>query len=75
MVREISEEIINLDYGLSDEITKDNEKKVFTSKADIEKEIAKLQKDISKLSKELDFEKAIIKRDEMIKLKKLLLEF
>ncbi len=75
VVREISEEIINLDYGLSDEITKDNEKKVFTSKADIEKEIAKLQKDISKLSKELDFEKAIVKRDEMIKLKKLLLEF
>lgn len=75
VVREISEEIINLDYGLSDEITKDNEKKVFTSKTDIEKEIAKLQKDISKLSKELDFEKAIVKRDEMIKLKKLLLEF
>ena len=75
VVREISEEIINLDYGLSDEITKDNEKKLFTSKTDIEKEIAKLQKDISKLSKELDFEKAIVKRDEMIKLKKLLLEF
>lgn len=75
VIREISEDIINLDYGLPDEIVKEKDKKVFSSKADIEKEIAKLQKEITKLSKELDFEKAIIKRDEMIKLKKLLLEF
>lgn len=75
VIREISEEIINLDYGLPDEVVKEKDKKVFSSKADIEKEIAKLQKEITKLSKELDFEKAIVKRDEMIKLKKLLLEF
>lgn len=75
VVREISEDIINLDYGLPDEIVKEKDKKVFSSRADIEKEIAKLQKEITKLSKELDFEKAIVKRDEMIKLKKLLLEF
>ena len=75
VIREISEDIINLDYGLPDEVVKGKDKKVFSSKADIEKEIAKLQKEITKLSKELDFEKAIVKRDEMIKLKKLLLEF
>lgn len=75
VIREISEDIINLDYGLPDEVVKEKDKKVFSSKADIEKEIAKLQKEITKLSKELDFEKAIVKRDEMIKLKKLLLEF
>lgn len=75
VIREISEDIINLDYGLPDEIVKEKDKKVFSSKVDIEKEIAKLQKEITKLSKELDFEKAIVKRDEMIKLKKLLLEF
>lgn len=75
VIREISEDIINLDYGLPDEVVKEKDKKVFSSRADIEKEIAKLQKEITKLSKELDFEKAIVKRDEMIKLKKLLLEF
>lgn len=75
VIREISEDIINLDFGLPDEVVKEKDKKVFSSKADIEKEIAKLQKEITKLSKELDFEKAIVKRDEMIKLKKLLLEF
>ena len=46
-----------------------------TNRKDIEKEIIKLQKQIAKLSKELDFENAIIKRDEMTKLKKLLLDF
>ncbi len=75
VVREISEDIINLDYDLPDEVIKERDKKVFSSRADIEKEISKLQKEIVKLSKELDFEKAIVKRDEMIKLKKLLLEF
>ena len=75
VIREISEDIINLDYGLPNDVTREGEQRVFTSRADIEKEIGKLQKEITKLSKELDFEKAIIKRDEMIKLKKLLLEF
>ena len=75
IIREISEDLINLDYGLDIEDKKDKGKRVFTSKSDIEKEIKKLQKDIEKLSKELNFETAILKRDEMIKLKKLLLEF
>lgn len=75
VIREISEDIINLDYGLPEDMIKEREKKLFTSKEDIEKEISKLQKEITKLSKELDFENAIIKRDEMMKLKKLLLEF
>ncbi len=75
VIREISEDIINLDYGLPEDMIKEREKKLFTSKEDIEKEISKLQKEITKLSKELDFENAITKRDEMMKLKKLLLEF
>lgn len=75
IVKEISEDLINLDYGLDINETEDKSKKTFTSKKDIEKEIIKLQKQIAKLSKELDFENAIIKRDEMTKLKKLLLDF
>lgn len=75
IVKEISEDLINLDYGLDINETEGKDKKVFTSRKDIEKEIIKLQKQIAKLSKELDFENAIIKRDEMTKLKKLLLDF
>lgn len=75
IVKEISEDLINLDYGLDISETEDKSKKTFTSRKDIEKEIIKLQKQIAKLSKELDFENAIIKRDEMTKLKKLLLDF
>ena len=76
MVREIEEEVLNLDYGISQEsFDEAAEKKVFSSKKDIEKEIKTLEKEIQKLSKELDFETAIEKRDQMIKLKKLLLEF
>lgn len=76
VVREIEEEVLNLDYGISQEsFDEAAEKKVFSSKKDIEKEIKTLEKEIQKLSKELDFETAIEKRDQMIKLKKLLLEF
>ncbi|WP_130890891.1 excinuclease ABC subunit UvrB [Fusobacterium ulcerans] len=75
IVKEISEDLINLDYGLDINETEGKDKKIFTSRKDIEKEIIKLQKQIAKLSKELDFENAIIKRDEMTKLKKLLLDF
>ena len=75
VVREISEEVLNLDYGL-DIVDKDveNIKKVYTSKKQIEKEILKLEKEIKIYAAELDFEKAIEKRDEMLKLKDLLLE-
>ena len=75
IVKEISEDLINLDYGLDINETEGKDKKTFTSRKDIEKEIIKLQKQIAKLSKELDFENDIIKRDEMTKLKKLLLDF
>lgn len=75
IVKEISEDLINLDYGLDINETEGKDKKIFTSRKDIEKEIIKLQKQIAKLSKELDFENAIVRRDEMTKLKKLLLDF
>lgn len=75
VVKEISEDLINLDYGIDMEDIDMKSKKKFSSKEDIEKEIVKLEKSILKLSKELDFENAILKRDEMMKLKHLLLEF
>ncbi len=76
VVREVSEEILNLDYGLPAEETKakPNEKK-YSSKKEIEKDIEKLMKEIKAFSEELDFENAIKKRDEMLKLKNILLEF
>ena len=74
IVKEIAEDLINLDYGIEDKKF-ENDKKVFRSKADIEKEITKLEKKIKKLVEELDFEQAIVLRDEMIKLKELLLDF
>ena len=76
VVREISEEVLNFDYGVDmEDIERDNSKRQFNSTEDIEKEILKLKKEISKLSAELNFEKAIEKRDEMKELEKLLLEF
>jgi excinuclease ABC subunit B len=75
VIREISEEVLNFDYGVDMEsYEREKVKRIFTSKKDIEKEIGKLKKEIKILSGELDFEKAIIKRDEMIKLQELLLE-
>ena len=50
-------------------------RKYLEVKTDIEKEIAKLEKKIKKLVEELDFEQAIVLRDEMLKLKELLLDF
>ena len=54
IVKEISQDLINLDYGLDINETEGKDKKTFTSRKDIEKEIIKLQKQIAKLSKELD---------------------
>ena len=74
IIKEISEDLINLDYGIEEKkLNKD--KRIFKSKTDIEKEITKLEKKIKKLVAELDFENAIILRDEMLKLKAFLLEF
>ncbi|MGL5701961.1 MAG: UvrB/UvrC motif-containing protein, partial [Cetobacterium sp.] len=68
--REVSESLFTWDNGDK----KEKKSKNFTSKEDIEKEIGVLLKEIKKLSEELDFEKAIEKRDEMNKLKLMLLE-
>ncbi len=70
ILREISESVFN--WELEEE--KLVETKNFTSKEDIEKEIKKLVKEIKVLSEELNFEEAIEKRDEMNKLKLMLLE-
>lgn len=74
-VREIGEDLLNLDYGLPAKDMETAEKKHFRSTGEIEQQIEKLAKEIIKLSKELNFEEAIKKRDEMNVLKKLLLEF
>ena len=75
VVREVSEEVLNLDYGLPQEEIKNVSSEIkYHSKEEIEKDISKLLKEIKKLSEELDFENAIKKRDEMLKLKNILLE-
>ena len=75
VVREVSEEVLNLDYGLpQEEVKQFSSEKKYHSKEEIEKDISKLLKEIKKLSEELDFENAIKKRDEMLKLKNILLE-
>ncbi len=76
IIKEISEDLINLDYGIEEDKIKDfSNKKVFRNKKDIEKEILKLEKKIKKLVEELNFEEAIEIRDEIFKLKEILLEF
>lgn len=68
--REVSESVFN--WNNDDEIL-DNVK-TYTDKQSIEKDIKKLTKQIKLLSEELNFEKAIEKRDEMNRLKLMLLE-
>ncbi|MGL4905127.1 MAG: excinuclease ABC subunit UvrB [Cetobacterium sp.] len=71
ILREVSESPFT--WNTEDDKDKVNSKK-FTSKQEIEKEIQLLLKEIKKLSEELNFEKAIEKRDEMNRLKLILLE-
>ena len=72
-INEMSEDLLNLDYGLNiDEINE--EVMTYSSKKDIMNEVSKLKGEIKVLSSELDFEGAIEKRDQMLKLEKLLLE-
>lgn len=73
IMKEISEDLINLDYNFEDESKV--QKKNFKNQKEIEKEIKALEKKIKKASEELDFESAILYRDEMLELKKFLLEF
>ncbi len=72
IVSKISDSIV--DYEISNEEKVDRIKKIYKDKKDIEKEIKILEKEIRKLAEELNFEKAIAKRDEMKALKELLLE-
>ncbi|MDP0494046.1 MAG: excinuclease ABC subunit UvrB [Fusobacterium sp. JB021] len=76
IIKEISKTILNLDYGISEnDLNKFDNLITYSSKKDIEKEIKKLEKEIKKLSDEFDFEKAIKKRDKMLKLKEMLIDF
>ena len=72
IVSKISDSIV--DYEIGNEEKVDRIKKIYKDKKDIEKEIRILEKEIRKLAEELNFEKAIAKRDEMNPLKELLLE-
>lgn len=67
--REVSENIFS--WGYEEEV---GEKKSFKSTKEIEERIIELEKEIKKLSEELNFEEAIVKRDEMNYLKNMLLE-
>jgi len=76
ILKEISEDLIYLDYDTNFNDEKVGEiKKIFKNRKEIEKEIVRLEKKIKECASELDFEKAIEKRDEMLKLKEILLEF
>ena len=72
IVSKISDSIV--DYEIGNEEKVDRIKKIYKDRKDIEKEIRILEKEIRKLAEELNFEKAIAKRDEMKALKELLLE-
>ena len=72
IVSKISDSIV--DYEIGNEEKVDRIKKIYKDKKDIEKEIRILEKEIRKLAEELNFEKAIAKRDEKKALKELLLE-
>ncbi|MCK5779813.1 MAG: excinuclease ABC subunit B, partial [Psychrilyobacter sp.] len=72
-INEISEDLLNLDYGL--DIGELNEEvAIYSSRKDIIDDIGRLKLEIKELASDLNFEGAIEKRDEMLKLEKLLLE-
>lgn len=72
IVSKISDSLV--DYEIENEEKVGKIKKIYKDRKDIEKEIRILEKEIRKLAEELNFEKAIAKRDEMKALKELLLE-
>lgn len=75
IIRELGEELLNLDYGIPDISIENKKGKKYESKKEIEKEIERLKKKIEKLAEELNFEDAIKQRDEMNKLKLIMLDF
>lgn len=75
IIRELGEELLNLDYGIPNISLENKKGKKYESKKDIEKDIERLKKKIEKLAEELNFEDAIKLRDEMNKLKLIMLDF
>ena len=76
IIKSISDDLVNLDYELPSEADYVAEgKAIYRSRADIEKEVKKAEKDMKRFAEELNFEQAIKMRDEVKKLKMLLLEF
>lgn len=76
IIKKVSKKILNLDYSIpEDSLSGSFEIKNYSSKGEIEKEIKKLEKEMKKLAEEFDFEKAIQKRDKMLKLKEVLIDF
>lgn len=75
IIKEISQDLLNLDYETIFDEKPTSIKRVFKSTSDIEKEVLKIKREMEKLAGDLDFEGAIAKREEMKKLQELLLEF
>lgn len=76
IIKSISDDLVNLDYELPSESDYVAEgKAIYRSRADIEKEVKKAEKEMKRFAEELNFEQAIKMRDEVKKLKMLLLEF
>lgn len=76
IIKEISDDLINLDYETIFDKTNDGKiKNIYRNRGDIEKEIKKLEKEMKEYAKELNFEKAIEKRGEIKRLNEVLLDF
>lgn len=75
IIKEISDDLINLDYETIFDDKKEHGKRIFTNRKEIEKEMIKIKKEMEIFAAELNFEKAIMKRDELKKLQELLIEF
>ncbi|BDU50678.1 excinuclease ABC subunit UvrB [Haliovirga abyssi] len=75
IIKELPKDALNYDY---ETIIGDKKilevKKIYRNKTQMEAEIKKLGKDMKKYAEELNFEKAIQARDEMKKIKEILLE-
>lgn len=75
IIKELPKDLINLDYDIPEEMFQVAEsKKVYRSRKDIEKECARIEKEMKRFAEELNFEQAIRKREELKKIKELLLE-
>lgn len=75
IIKELPKELINLDYDIPEEMFQVAEsKRVYRSRKDIEKECARIEKEMKRFAEELNFEQAIRKREELKKIKELLLE-